>query len=74
MITVVGIKKIVSKKDQKVYYELHFNAENRFVDGYEAFSIFVNEDQIENLDDLCCGCLCQITYNRFARVESVIVL
>lgn len=74
MITVVGIKKIVSKKDQKVYYELHLNVENRFVDGYEAYSIFVNEDRIQNLDNLCVGCLCQIAYNRFARPETVIVL
>lgn len=74
MITVVGIKKIVSKKDSNVYYELHMNAENRFVDGYEAYSIFVGEDQISNVKDLCVGCLVDVTYNRFARPDKVLVL
>jgi hypothetical protein len=74
MFTVVGIKKIVSKKDSTRFVELHLLSNDKFVDGVRCDTIFVREDMINNFDQLSLESSVQVHYNRYGRPETVDVL
>lgn len=73
MSIVVGIKSIISKKDSTPYVELHFLSEDRYVNGHRCDTVFVRKDMITNVDLLELNSEVDVLYNRFGRVESVIV-
>jgi hypothetical protein len=73
MYSVFGYKKIVSKKDSKVYYELHVVSEDRFVTGNRCDNFFVAEDRIQNVDKLDVGVDVDVFFSRFSRQDRISV-
>ena len=71
MFTIVGFKMFVSKKDQKLYYELHMLSEDRFVEGQRVDSCFVAADQIDNVESLTVGCLADVFFGRYSRSDRL---
>lgn len=74
MFTVVGFKKIISKKDSTRFTELHLVSEDRFVLGQRVDAVFVRDDSIENIEFLEVGSDVQLIYNRYGRVEKVVIV
>lgn len=74
MFNVVGLRSVVSKTDGTHYTELHLQSSDRFVNGVRCDVVFVRDDMIENIEDLCLNVAVDVFYNRFGRVQSVRVL
>lgn len=74
MFTVFGFKKIIAKKDSTRFTELHLVSEDRFVLGQRVDAVFVRDDIIENIEFLEVGSSVQLVYNRYGRVEKVVIV
>ena len=68
---VVGYKEITSKKSGDKFVELYLVTDDQYITGQRVESVFVREENIENLDILDVGVNCQVYYNRFGRAASV---
>lgn len=70
---VVGIKNVKRKSDGVSFVELHLLSEDKFIIGHRCDTVFVREDSIQNLNALDLNVNVQVVYNRYGRVESVVV-
>lgn len=71
MFTIVGIRRVTSKKDGSRYVELHLTSDDKFVEGLRVDCIFVREDMISDISALSLGAICEVYYNRVGRVDRV---
>lgn len=70
----IGFKKIISKKDGIVYYDIFYTYEDKFVNGQACDHVFTASSNVNNSDALTPGAIIDIVYNRFGRAERVTVL
>ena len=73
MYTVVGFRRVTAKKDGVQYVELHLIGDDRFVTGKACEKCFVRLDMIHNADSLALDSLCSLSYNKFGRIDSVLI-
>lgn len=73
MYSIVGFRHVTAKKDGVQYVELHLTYEDRFVTGTACEKCFVRLDMIQNAASLALGSLCSLAYNKFGRIESVLI-
>ena len=71
---VVGIKKVNRKSDGTAFIELHLLSQDKFIIGHRCDTVFVREDSIQNINALDLNVNVQVVYNRYGRVDSVVVL
>lgn len=71
---VVGIKNVKRKSDGVSFVELHLLSEDKFIIGHRCDTIFVRQDSIQNFNSLDLNVSVQVVYNRFGRVDSVVVI
>ena len=74
MFTLIGFKKVISKKDSIRYTELHLVSDDKYVFGQRVDAVFIRDDSIENIEFLEVGSNLQLVYNRYGRVEKVVVV
>lgn len=71
MFSVIGFKKVVSKKDGRLFFELHLTSDDRFVTGLRADSVFVSADIINDISKIELDAICTVVYDRNGRVARV---
>lgn len=71
---VVGFKTVKRKADGVAFVELHLLSEDKFIIGHRCDSVFVRQDSIQNFNLLDLNVNVQVVYNRYGRVDSVVVL
>lgn len=71
MYSVVGFKRVVSKKDGRLFFELHLTSEDRFVTGLRTDCVFTAADNINDIDKIVVGAVCMVVYDRNGRVVRV---
>lgn len=70
----IGFKKITSKKDGSVYYDIFYTYDDKFVNGQACDHLFTAASNVNNVEALTPGAVIDVIYNRFGRAERVSVL
>lgn len=73
MFTIVGIKPVTRKSDGVRFVELHALSDDRFVNGQRCDTFFVREDMIDNVGSLTVGSISEVIFNRYGRVDRVVI-
>ena len=72
MYSLVGFKKIVSKKTGEEFYEIYVNFVEKNVTGFCCDKFFVRSSGISG--DLLVNSDCEIIFNRYGRIDSIEIL